>query len=291
LGHYANECPNGGTQPQRLTALAEADSHQPSDEEGPSARQEHADDGPSNEAIQEGHQPDGHDGEIDVETQLGGSQYTSEGEEFHLQDYEEYEDGTADLTMGYLGIASMEGHTKEAKRLPVDRVLRKSTVSKPRPSLPKEVTRPVVVKVNINGLDAITMLDTGSSIDAITPEFAELSNQKVFEFTDPMAIQLGCKGSRSKSNYGSEGHIKFETINASHYWDIVNLDKYDAIIGLPAMRKFFIAVEPATSRFTINKQPFQSLTEKEEDHELARRSAMRRANDPRSNASIKKPKH
>ena len=291
LGHYANECPNGGTQPQRLTALAETDLHHLSGDENPSAHQEHADDDPNTEVMQEDHQPDGHDGEIDAETQLDGSQYTSEGEEIHLQDYEEYEDGEPDLAMGYLGIASMEGHTKEAKRLPIDRILRKSTAPKPRPSLPKEITRPIVVKMNINGLDAITMLDTGSSIDAITPEFAELSNQKVFEFTDPMAIQLGCKGSRSKSNYGSEGHIKFETIDAPHYWDIVNLDKYDAILGLPAMRKFFIAVEPATSRFTINNQPFQSLTEKEEDHELARRSAMRRANNPRSNASIKKPKH
>jgi hypothetical protein len=148
-----------------------------------------------------------------------------------------------------------------------------------------------VVKLNINGLDAITMLDTGSSMDAITPEFAELSNQKVFEFTDPMAIQLGCKGSRSKVNFGSEGHLKFETINAPHYWDIVNLDKYDAILGLPAMRKFFIAVDPATSRFTINKQPYQSMTEKEEDHELARRTAMRRAYHPKGDNMTKKPKH
>jgi hypothetical protein len=89
-----------------LTALAETDLHQPSDEENTSVHLEHTDDGPSNEAIQEDHQPDGHDGEIDVETQLDGSQYTSEGEEFHLQDYEEYEDGVADLTVGYLGIAS-----------------------------------------------------------------------------------------------------------------------------------------------------------------------------------------
>jgi hypothetical protein len=135
------------------------------------------------------------------------------------------------------------------------------------------------------------MVDTGSSMDAITPEFAELYNQKVFEFTDPMAIQLGCKGSRSKSHFGLEGHLKFETIDQPHYWDIVNLDKYDAIIGLPAMRKFFISVEPATSRLLINKRPVQSLTEKEEDHELAQRSAMRRANHPRSDASAKKPKN
>jgi hypothetical protein len=132
-----------------------------------------------------------------------------------------------------------------------------------------------VVKVNINGLDAITMVDTGSSMDAITPEFVELSNQKLFEFTDLMAIQLGCKGSRSKSHFRSEGHLKFETIDQPHYWDVVNLDKYDAIIGLPTMRKFFISVEPAASQLMINKQPVQSLTEKEEDHELAWRSAMR----------------
>jgi hypothetical protein len=76
-----------------------------------------------------------------------------------------------------------------------------------------------------------------------------------------MAIQLGCKGSRSKVHFGLEGHLSLGLIDKSHYWDIVNLDKYDAIIRLPAMRKFFITVDLANGQFTIDNQPFQSLTD------------------------------
>jgi hypothetical protein len=286
-GHYANECPNDG--PPQLTAIAETD-YLPQEKDNTQPMQdEHADVSLNTDNKQIDHHLT--DGDNQVETQIDRSQYTSEGKKFHLQDYEEYKDRDTALAISYLDIYSMEGHTKEAKKLQVDRILHKSTAPKPRPSLPHEATWPIVAKVNINGLDAITMIDTGSSMDAITPEFAELSNQKVFEFTDPMAIQLGCKGSQSKVHFGSEGHLSLGLINQSHYWDIVNLDKYDAIIGLPTMRKFFITVDPANGWFTINNQPFQSLTEKEEDHELAWHNAMHQANHPQSNTSAIKPAH
>jgi hypothetical protein len=64
-----------------------------------------------------------------------------------------------------------------------------------------------MVKVNIGGLDAITLIDTGSTLDAITPEFAELSKQKLFKFSKSLPLQLGCKGSRSKTSFGAESQL------------------------------------------------------------------------------------
>jgi hypothetical protein len=114
-GHYANECPNDG--PPWLTALAETDYPPQQEDHTQPAQDEHANINPNMDNKQITHHLS--DGDNKVETQLDRSQYTSEGKEFYLQDYEEYEDGDTALNIGYLGISLMEGHTKEAKKLPV----------------------------------------------------------------------------------------------------------------------------------------------------------------------------
>jgi hypothetical protein len=113
--------------------------------------------------------------------------------------------------------------------------------------------------VNI-GLDAIAMIDSGGSIiDAITSELTELSDQKIFEFTKPISLQLGCKGSCSKVSFGAEGHLQYGPINHDHYWDVANLNKYNAIISIPVMRKFTIAIDPASNCIIIGNTVLQPL--------------------------------
>jgi hypothetical protein len=210
------------------------------------------------------------DDDQDNEPPLDGSQYTSEGKEFCLQDYESYEDGNPDPAIGFIGIAAMDSQPQGTNRYPIERIIGKSTTPKPRPCISKKETRPLMVKVNIGGLDAITLIDTGSTLDAITPEFAELSKQKLFEFSESLPLQLGCKGSRSKTSFGAESQLKLGPIDHLHYWDVVNLDKYDAILGIPAMNKYSIVADPANGRIPIKDHIFSSLTEEEEQQALAR---------------------
>jgi hypothetical protein len=126
-----------------------------------------------------------------------------------------------------------------------------------------------MVWVNIGGLDAIMLIDTSSTLDAITPKFAELSKQKLFKFSESLPLQLGCKGSCSKTGFGAESQLKLGPIDHPHYWDVVNLDKYDAILGIPTMNKYSIVVDPANGRILIQDQIFPSLTEEEEHQALA----------------------
>jgi hypothetical protein len=135
-----------------------------------------------------------------------------------------------------------------------------------------------MVQVNIGGLDAITLIDTGSTLDAITPKFAELSKQKLFEFSKALPLQLGCKGSHSKMSFRAESQLKIRPIDHPYYWDVVNLNKYDAILSIPAMNKYSIIVDPANGRILIKDQVFPSLTEEEECQALAQQSAMHQAN-------------
>jgi hypothetical protein len=144
-----------------------------------------------------------------------------------------------------------------------------------------------MVKVNIGGLDAITLIDTGSMLDAITPKLTELSKQKLFEFSESLPLQLGCKGSHSKTSFGAESELKLGPIDHPHYWDVVNLDKYDAILGTLAINKYSIVADPANGRILIKDHVFPSLTEEEEHQALARQSTVCRAN-PHCQISTKK---
>ena len=63
-------------------------------------------------------------------------------------------------------------------------VVRKSSASMTRPKRPASQIRPLVAKMTINGLDAIVMFDTGSTSDAVSPEFAWVANMKIHSLDD-----------------------------------------------------------------------------------------------------------
>lgn len=98
---------------------------------------------------------------------------------------------------------------------------------------PKPRGRCMTFMVKINGLEALVLLDTGSTLNAISPDFARMSKAKVFELSNPLVLQLGCVGSRSKSNFGVETQLTIESQTHDLYFDVVNIDHYDVILGIP----------------------------------------------------------
>ena len=76
------------------------------------------------------------------------------------------------------------------------------------------------------------MLDTGSSINCISPEFTRVCGITAFELTNPISLQLGCVGSRSKANFSVETTLKLGPQSFEVYLDVVNIPKYDMILGL-----------------------------------------------------------
>lgn len=222
---------------------------------------------------------------------LEGSQYTSEGENYPLESYEEYGDrtDTDDEQMCAIREETLRASVECAKehissldenRLSTNRdttlTMRKSHTQKPRPEKKAELIRPLMANIMINGLSAIAMLDTGSTADAITPGFARVANLKIFELTEPVGVQLGTKGSRSRIVYGTVGTVQFSTINTRHYLDIVNVDKYDAIIGIGFMRKHNIVLDPAANEIRVNGTKLPAMTSEEFRTEIAQRQSLRR---------------
>jgi len=90
----------------------------------------------------------------------------------------------------------------------------------------------VITMVEINGQEAVVLLDLGCTMDAISPQMVQIVGLKVHQLTEQIPIQLGTKGSKSQINHGMKACIKFGTVEMNHYFDIINIDRYDVIIGM-----------------------------------------------------------
>jgi hypothetical protein len=267
LGHYASDtqCPNF-SQP-RMGAIQEAHDHN----EVVDKPVDNADMGdpvvaPVSDKVAEA-TPD-----VDVAPEpsdhgiydkpLVGSQYTLEGEDYPLEEYEEYsDDGDGERMMvirehhlqydadGAFPVVVEESDSEiseiddsdaieqriQSIRVTVRKdagrtarqtttVVRKSSASMTCPKWPVSQIRPLVAKMMINRLEAVVMFDMGSTSDAVSPEFARVANMKLHSLDEPMGIQLGCKGSKSKIIFGTSGPVRYSSIVGTHYFDVVNID-------------------------------------------------------------------
>ncbi|KAI0345839.1 hypothetical protein BDW22DRAFT_1324389 [Trametopsis cervina] len=101
---------------------------------------------------------------------------------------------------------------------------------KPRPP---QASQCITIVGSLKGLQAKILIDTGSSINAVSPAFAALSQIDVFPLDTPIGLQLGCVGSRSKINFGCQASLSINDRAYETYLDVVNLDHYDLVLGIP----------------------------------------------------------
>lgn len=106
---------------------------------------------------------------------------------------------------------------------------------------PRDKTRPqreyrcMTAYVEVNGVQALALFDSGSSVDAVSNEFARVANLKTFQLEKPIALQLGTVGSRSMINFGTRTDMSIGTVRMDTYLDVVNVDHYDVVIGVPTL--------------------------------------------------------
>ncbi|KAJ7716252.1 hypothetical protein DFH07DRAFT_785434 [Mycena maculata] len=101
----------------------------------------------------------------------------------------------------------------------------------------------LTAELEIGGTKAFMLFDSGSNTDSLTPEFARATNCRIFKLDEQVTLQLGCVGSRSRINYGARAPINFGSIKGHAYYDLVNLDRYDGIIGTLFMIKHGLVLD------------------------------------------------
>ncbi|KAJ3485897.1 hypothetical protein NLI96_g4629 [Meripilus lineatus] len=119
----------------------------------------------------------------------------------------------------------------------------RSSIEPKKGARPTRAFKCLTAYVKVNGLKALALFDSGSSIDAISTEFARVANVKSFELEKPVPIQLGTVGSRSVINFGTKIPVSIHGNKEEIYLDIVNVDHYDIIVGVPLMNRYGISLD------------------------------------------------
>ena len=129
--------------------------------------------------------------------------------------------------------------------------------------------------LKIGGHTAHVMFDLGSSIEAISPHFANACGIKVFKLENQEHLQLGTIGSRAKFEFGMWSPISVGETNIDTWWDVVNIDKYSGIIGSRWMRRNKVVLDYICDLIIINGHQVPALMANEDAAQLSRRMAMR----------------
>jgi hypothetical protein len=87
--------------------------------------------------------------------------------------------------------------------------------------------------VGIGEIKAHVLLDCGSTLDMISANFAASSKLDMFQLKKPVKLQMATSGSKSTINFGARAEVKIGEFRQKRYFDVVNLDRYDAILGTP----------------------------------------------------------
>lgn len=153
------------------------------------------------------------------------------------------------------------------------------TVARARPVIPPEQKLCLITYTTVNGQDAWTLWDAGSTTTSITPSFTDIAKISAFPLLDPFTVQLGTVGSRAKITHGADVNISMPGLKDSIYVDICNLDRYDLVIGTPFMRKNKCILDFGRNVITINGKDIPALPYVEDIDPRLHRS---RANDFRA---------
>jgi hypothetical protein len=139
-----------------------------------------------------------------------------------------------------------------------------------RPSQSSKDTACLSTWVTINGVRALTLFDSGSTTDSVSPDFTWVADLCSFQLTKQVALRLGYVGSRGSINYGVRPTISFTSIKEQPYYlDVVNIDQYDCILGTPFMRKHNIGLDFGNNAIIVHDQKVLAMSGKEESSLLA----------------------
>ena len=128
--------------------------------------------------------------------------------------------------------------------------------------------------VKVNGLEAYALLDTGSTTVSITHDFARVAKLQVMQLQNPVLLQLGTVGSRSMINFGAKARLELGPARENDaYMDVVNIDRYDMIVGTPFMRRHGLALDFEKDALTIRGVVIPTLSSGQEDLMLAKKRA------------------
>src|SRR6266704_6482192 len=93
--------------------------------------------------------------------------------------------------------------------------------------------RTLTAHVKIAGVKAYMLFDSRAETDAISPDYIWAVHIPILQLENPVLLQMGTKGTRSQIIYGMNVDIEINGHVQTHYFNVVNIDKYEVILEAP----------------------------------------------------------
>ncbi|KAF8305089.1 hypothetical protein DL93DRAFT_2033215, partial [Clavulina sp. PMI_390] len=117
---------------------------------------------------------------------------------------------------------------------------------------------------NVNGVEAFICFDTGSEVDAMTQEFANVAKLSFSTKQTPLRLRLATKGSLAQTSYEVQPVFDFGNSQLRHDIDIVNLDRWDVILGSPFCNQYGVVLNFKDRTVSWDGITIKALTSDEE---------------------------
>ena len=112
-----------------------------------------------------------------------------------------------------------------------------------RPLQKHDDYRAIFVFWEIKGVKAHCLIDSGCKGVMTSPEFTRAAKIKTFTLKKPIWIQLAVTGSKSIINYGTNTTINVDGKESKEYFNVVNIDYYDSILGTIFLKKYNVIID------------------------------------------------
>src|SRR6266446_1508130 len=125
---------------------------------------------------------------------------------------------------------------------------------------PLSTKRMLTAHVKIAGVKAYVLFDSGAETDAISPDFVHVVHIPILQLENPVVLQMGTKGTRSQILFGTNMDVEINSHVEKHYFDVINIDRYDAIFGAPWLNKNQVSLDFRSHRVRMaNKGNIDTL--------------------------------
>ena len=128
---------------------------------------------------------------------------------------------------------------------------------------------PALVKVN--SIEAYTCWDPGSEPDAISPDSTQATGIRPKPKGNALKIRLGMKGSGASISYKATPILDFSKTKLMHKLDVVNLDRWDLLLGSPFCNKFGVVLDYKMRTIHFGNTMIKALMEEEEEAAVRKR--------------------
>jgi hypothetical protein len=88
----------------------------------------------------------------------------------------------------------------------------------------------------INGHKAHVLLDGRSMLDMVSANFTAVHKLDMFQLKTLLKLQMVTSGSCSIIKYGAKAELQVGGLKEQRYFDVVNLDHYQVILGTPFLK-------------------------------------------------------